>query len=35
MNHGKPAIGTIVGDPALLAANKRGTEADVTATAAP
>jgi branched-chain amino acid transport system substrate-binding protein len=35
MNNGKPIIGKIVGDPALVAANKRGTAADVTTTAPP
>jgi branched-chain amino acid transport system substrate-binding protein len=35
MNHGKPIIGKIVGDPELLAANKRGTAAEVTTTAPP
>jgi ABC-type branched-subunit amino acid transport system substrate-binding protein len=35
MNNGKPVIGKIVGDPALLAANKRGQAAEVTTTAAP
>jgi branched-chain amino acid transport system substrate-binding protein len=35
MNKGKPIIGKIVGDPELLAANKRGQAAEVTTTAAP
>jgi len=35
MNNGKPILGKIVGDPELLAANKRGTAADVTTTAPP
>jgi branched-chain amino acid transport system substrate-binding protein len=35
MNKGKPIIGKIVGDPELLAANKRGEAAEVTTTAAP
>jgi branched-chain amino acid transport system substrate-binding protein len=35
MNKGKPIIGKIVGDPALIAANKRGQAAEVTTTAAP
>ena len=35
MNKGKPIIGKIVGDPTLIAANKRGEAADVTTTAPP
>jgi branched-chain amino acid transport system substrate-binding protein len=35
MNNGKPIIGKIVGDPALVAANKRGNASDVTTTAPP
>jgi branched-chain amino acid transport system substrate-binding protein len=35
MNNGKPIIGKIVGDPALIAANKRGQAAEVTTTAPP
>jgi len=35
MNNGKPIIGKLVGDPALIAANKQGQAADVTTTAAP
>ncbi|HLM17758.1 MAG TPA: ABC transporter substrate-binding protein [Acidimicrobiia bacterium] len=35
MNKGKPIIGEIVGDPTLLAANKRGEAAEVTTTAPP
>ena len=35
MNKGKPIIGKIVGDPELIAANKRGEAADVTTTAPP
>lgn len=35
MNNGKAIFGKIVGDPALVAANKRGLAADVTTTAAP
>ena len=35
MNKGKPIIGKIVGDPELIAANKRGLASDVTTTAAP
>jgi len=34
MNKGKPIIGKIVGDPELLAANKRGDAAEVTTTSA-
>jgi branched-chain amino acid transport system substrate-binding protein len=33
MNKGKPIVGKIVGDPALIAANGSGTAADVTTTA--
>src|SRR6478736_10013980 len=33
MNNGKPIIGKIVGDPTLIAANKRGEAAEVTTTA--
>jgi branched-chain amino acid transport system substrate-binding protein len=35
MNKGKPIIGKIVGDPTLIAANKRGEAAEVTTTAPP
>jgi branched-chain amino acid transport system substrate-binding protein len=35
MNKGKPIIGKIVGDPTLLAANKRGEAPEVTTTAPP
>jgi hypothetical protein len=35
MNKGKPIIGKIVGDPELIAANKRGLASDVTTTAPP
>jgi branched-chain amino acid transport system substrate-binding protein len=35
MNNGKPIQGKIVGDPELIAANKRGEAAEVTTTAAP
>ncbi len=35
MNKGKPIIGKIVGDPELLAANKRGEASSVTTTAPP
>ena len=35
MNKGKPVIGDIVGDPTLIAANKRGQAAEVTTTAPP
>ena len=35
MNNGKPIVGKIVGDPALIAANKRGQAAEVTTTAPP
>ena len=34
MNKGKPVIGKLVGDPELLAANKRGAAAEVTTTSA-
>ena len=34
MNNGKPIIGKIVGDPELIAANKRGDAAEVTTTSA-
>ena len=34
MNKGKPIVGDIVGDPELLAANKRGEAVDVTTTSA-
>ncbi len=35
MNNGKPILGKLVGDPALIAANKEGQAADVTTTAPP
>jgi len=35
MNNGKPIIGSMVGDPALIAANSTGTAGQVTTTAAP
>ena len=35
MNNGKPVFGKLVGDPALLKANKTGTAADVTTTSTP
>ena len=35
MNKGKPFTGKLVGDPELIAANKRGKAADVTTTAPP
>ena len=35
MNNGKPYFGKLVGDPALLEANKTGTAADVTTTSTP
>ena len=35
MNHGKPYFGKLVGDPALLEANKTGTAVDVTTTSTP
>jgi branched-chain amino acid transport system substrate-binding protein len=35
MNNGKPIVGKIVGDPALLQANAAGTAADVTTTSTP
>jgi branched-chain amino acid transport system substrate-binding protein len=35
MNKGKPVLGKIVGEPDLIAANKRGQAADVTTTAPP
>ena len=35
MNDGKPYFGKLVGDPALLEANKTGTAADVTTTSTP
>ena len=35
MNNGKPVVGKLVGDPALVAANAQGQAADVTTTAPP
>jgi ABC-type branched-subunit amino acid transport system substrate-binding protein len=35
MNNGKPYFGNLIGDPALLRANKTGTAADVTTTSTP
>jgi hypothetical protein len=35
MNGGKPTFGKLVGDPALIKANRTGTAADVTTTSTP